>query len=110
MPISPAPLAGGYRAGNQVAEQLLDSTAPPLDQIVLRLLRRRRQIEALHRLGSRVVGELLEEIARYHGLRDDIDQRLARYAQLDPDALRAVGGDRFAPLPVHAVSGREWPQ
>jgi hypothetical protein len=31
---------------------------------------------------------------------------LARYAALDRDVLAAVGGDRFAPQPLHVVGGR----
>jgi hypothetical protein len=67
-------------------------------------LRRQRQIEAIHRLGARVIGKLLDEISRYHGIGDDIDRRLARYTRLpNLSLLRAVGGDRFPPVPLHAV-------
>ncbi len=101
---SPAPRAGGNRAGNRAGAQPLDSTASPSDQILCRL-RRQRQIEALHRFGARVVGELLDELARHHRIGRDIDQRLARYARLDPDVLSAVGNDRFPAGPVHSVAG-----
>jgi len=101
---NPVPRAGGNRAGYRVAEQQTDSTAPPPEQNLLRLLRRQREIEAVHRLGARVVGELLDEIARHHGIGDDIDSRLARYANIDPRVLWVVGGDHFAALPIHLVN------
>jgi hypothetical protein len=66
-------------------------------------LRRRRQVQAVHRLGSRTVGELLDEITRHHGIADDINRRLARYAAIDPEILRAFGGDRWPSAPVWIV-------
>jgi hypothetical protein len=61
--------------------------------------RRRRQIEAIHRLGPRVVGELLVEVADLA----DLDQQLTRYASLDGNAVRALGADRFPPNPLTKV-------
>ncbi len=70
-------------------------------------LRRRRQVDALHRLGARAVGELLDELRRHHpGIADDIDRRIARYAALDRRLLVAVGGDRWPAPPVHMVADR----
>jgi len=66
-------------------------------------LRRRRQIDAVHHLGPRVLGELLGEIGRHHGIEADIDHRLGRYASLDRDILRAVGGDRWPAAPIRAM-------
>ncbi len=60
-------------------------------------LRRQRQVETICWLGSRVVAELLDELARHHGIAADIDRRLARYAACDPVLLAATGGDRFPP-------------
>jgi hypothetical protein len=54
----------------------------------------------------RAVFELFDELARHHGIGDDIDRRLARYAALDPAVLAVVGGDRFAAAPLRAVGGR----
>jgi hypothetical protein len=65
-------------------------------------LRRRRQVERICRI-PRLVAELLDEIARHHGLVEDIDRRIAAYAGIDPDLLRQVGGDRFAPAPIRAI-------
>jgi hypothetical protein len=49
--------------------------------------------------------ELVDEIARHHGLGDDLDNRLERYAGLDPVLLAEVGGDRFPASPVRLVGG-----
>jgi len=59
-----------------------------------------RQIEHLHRLGPRPVGELLIEVAHATGQPDLIADRLQAYAALDPAVLRAVGADRFPPMPL----------
>jgi hypothetical protein len=100
---SPAPLAGGNRAGYRVAERDLDTTALVRHQSLVCRLRRQRQVERLCRT-PRLVDELLGEIARHHGIADDIARRIDRYAELGSDLLRAVGGDKFPPLPLHAVS------
>jgi hypothetical protein len=68
-----------------------------------RRLRRQRQVEAIPNLGTRVVFELLDELDRHHGLADDLDRRLAKYAVIDPAALGAAGGDRFPPPPIREV-------
>ena len=65
-------------------------------------VRRQRQVETICALGSRVVAELLDELARHHGIAADIDHRLARYAACDPVLLAATGGDRF-PTAIWAV-------
>jgi hypothetical protein len=62
-------------------------------------LRRQRAVVVIHRLGARAVFELLDELARHHGIGADLDHRLERYADLDIDLLRTLGGDRFAPTP-----------
>src|SRR4051812_46150715 len=64
----------------------------------LRRLRRQRAVECAHRLGARAVFELLDELARcYPEIADDLDRRLAAYAErLNPDLLQAIDGDRFS--------------
>jgi hypothetical protein len=59
----------------------------------------------VHRLGPRVLFELVDELDRVHGLGDDVDRRLERYARLDPRLLRALGGDRFPASPTRVVGG-----
>ena len=63
-------------------------------------LRRQRQIEHLHLLGPRAVGELLREVAED----DDLDRALEAYGCLTPDLLKALGGDQFPPAPIHGVT------
>ena len=54
-------------------------------------------VKHLHRLGPRPLAELLAEIATATGEPGLIADRLQAYAGLDPEILRAVGGDRFPP-------------
>jgi hypothetical protein len=70
-------------------------------------LRRQRQAEKLHRLGPRVLYELLEQLDRDHGLGADLDRQLERFAGLNRALLRALGGDRFAPLPLRLVGSSQ---
>jgi len=62
-----------------------------------------RQVERLHNLGPRVVAELLSEIAHRTGQSGLIADRLQAYAALDPELVRAVGGDRFPPMPLTVI-------
>ena|SRR5437762_5968669 len=68
-----------------------------------RRLRRQRHVEKLHRLGARVLFELVDELDRHHGLGDDLDQRLEAFAALDPGLLAALGADRFPAAPLRLV-------
>ena len=61
--------------------------------------KRQRQIEHLHRLGPRAVEELIREVAAGK----DVDTALAAYQRLTPGLLKALGGDRFPPLPMYEV-------
>src|SRR5438552_4756992 len=63
-------------------------------------LRRQRHVEQLHRLGARVLFELVDELDRHHGLGDDLDRRLERYAALDAELIAVVGADQFPALPT----------
>ena len=65
-------------------------------------LKFRRQVEHLQRLGARAVGELLAEVSAERGIRTVIDQKLSRYAELEPEVLETAGGD-FWPDPIHEV-------
>ena len=66
-------------------------------------LRFRRQVEHLHGLGPRVVGELLAEIGAERSIMTLIDRKIDTYASLDPKALKATGGDGFWPMPLRQV-------
>ena len=63
----------------------------------------RRKVELLHSLGPRVTAELLAEIAAERGIQTVIDQKLDRYAELDPEAIEATCADGFSPIPLHEV-------
>jgi hypothetical protein len=62
-----------------------------------------RSVDRLHGLGPRPVGGLLLELAAISGRREWLDQRLATYADLDPQVIRAFRADHFSPPPLHAV-------
>ncbi len=63
----------------------------------------RRKVERLHRLGRRATAELLAEITAERGIRTVVDQKLSRYAKLDPKALEVTGAKGFLPVPLHEV-------
>ena len=63
----------------------------------------RRQVLRLHRLGPRVVAELLAEIGAERGIQTVIDRKLYTYTELEPEALEVAGGDWFWPVPIHGV-------
>lgn len=66
-------------------------------------LRFRRQVERVHGLGPRVIAELLAEIGVERSIMPTIHEKLARYASIDPEALQALGADKFPPAPLHEV-------
>lgn len=68
----------------------------PLDQ-----MRFYRGAAHLHALGPRAVAELLMELAQSTGDAARILDHLARYRRLTPAVVRAAGGDRCPPRPVH---------
>ena len=70
---------------------------------VVASLKFRRQVEHLHRLGPRVVCELLAEIGAERSIQTLIDQKIDAYAALKPEALEATGGDGFWPAPLRKV-------
>src|SRR3954470_4277027 len=70
-----------------------------------RRLRRQRHVEKLHRLGARVLFELVDELDRHHGLGDDLDRRLEAYAGLDAELIAVVGADQFPPSPTLLIGG-----
>ncbi len=63
----------------------------------------RRQVVHVHRLGPRVLAEFLAEIAEERNIRVVVERKLDRFAELDPAALDATGGDQFWPAPLREV-------
>ena len=104
-----APHLPGSRPGSaaeieRALEQPLNTISADKSQALARL-RRQRHVEQIHRLGARVIFELVDELDRHHGLGDDLDQRLKCYAALDHRLLAAVGGDRFPASPLRVAGG-----
>ncbi len=66
-------------------------------------LRRHRQVEHLHVLGLRALGELLAEIGEQRGCWTFIDQRLTAYVELDPEVVRELDGNEFPRPPLYEV-------
>ncbi len=63
-----------------------------------------RDVGRLHALGARPTAELLREVGARIGCMTVIEALLARYADLDPGVVQALGGDRFPPAPIHVVN------
>ena len=62
-----------------------------------------RMVERVHALGPRVVSELLAEIAIATGEPGLIADHVEKYSRLDPAVLRAIGGDKFPPMPLELI-------
>ena len=103
-PLPPSLRLGGAAEIETGQEQPVNRDFLPKSQASARL-RRQRHVEQVHRLGARVIFELLNELDRVHGLGDDLDRWLERYARLDPDLLAALGADRFPAAPLRIVGG-----
>ena len=63
----------------------------------------RRKVERILALGSRPIIELLIEIGEQRLCRTYLEQRVQRYAEIDPEHLAALGGDRFPRPPLYEV-------
>jgi hypothetical protein len=63
-------------------------------------LRRQRLVLHLHRLGPSPLGHFLREVENGANIPDHLE----RYAKIDPAFVRALGGDRYAPV-LHVVDG-----
>ena len=94
--------ASEHNTGSDGLEHRIYAPFPTQSQEVVRR-QRQRLVELVHRLGPRVVYELIDHLDRDHGLGADLDRLLERFAGLDPEILRQVGGDRF--VSVHVVGG-----
>ena len=66
-------------------------------------LRRQRHVWKLYRLGPRVIDALLVEIGAERGITTIIERKIKRYAEIDPEALKATGGDEFWPVSIREV-------
>ena len=66
-------------------------------------LQYRRQVERVHALGARCLAEMLAELGVERAIMPAINEKLERYGSIDPQALQALGGDKFWPSPVREV-------
>ena len=101
---NPEPLAGGLGAIRLHVNHTVDNRRILRDQAA-RCLRRQHLARQVHALGDRVLFEFIDELDRAHDLGEDLDRRLERYAGLDAELLRALGGDCFPPAPLRAIGG-----
>ena len=62
-----------------------------------------RLIERVHALGVRPLAEMLAEIAVATGRPDIVADRVEAYARLDPEIVRAIGGDKFPPMALELI-------
>ena len=65
----------------------------------------RRQVDHLHRLGRRPLGEFLDALVEIDPASGrHIARLLDEYGTLHPDVLRIIGADRWQPLPIREVA------
>ncbi len=78
---------------------------PSADECVWRLAGPRFEcrMERLHCLGPRVIAEMLADIATAIGQPDLIADHVEKYADLDPEIVRALGADRFPAMPLTVI-------
>jgi hypothetical protein len=66
-----------------------------------------RNLDKLYPLGPRIFAEILGRLGETSFRMTEIEQVVAHFAALDPELLRALGGDRFPPRPdLRIVGGR----
>ena len=89
-PEYPSECGGFRRIGPVAAEVVAD-------------LRFRREVQRLHRRGDRVLAEAFAHLGAKHGIQTSVERTVEHYAEIDPEALEAAGGDDFWPAPIHGV-------
>jgi hypothetical protein len=109
----PGALAGATETGGNraYAGRRLDNALARLVQLPNAIADRqfRHAVERLHRLRPRPLYELLLQLGADQLIRAEIKRRVERYAALDPEILRATGGDQFPAVPLLLVPER-WPR
>ena len=95
------------RLKSSQAKVLSCAGSPPRARTAeLSRLRRQRYARRIWPLGERVEFELVEHLITAFDLDEDaVDRVLDRFAGLDADVLRALGGDRLSASPIRPVRG-----
>jgi hypothetical protein len=86
-----------------------NSSAPKHNLIELReqatrRQRRQRMAEIVWRLGARAFFEFIDELDRHFDI-PDLDRRLEKYANANPELVALLGGARFPSGPTRLVGG-----
>lgn len=71
---------------------------------VVENVRFRRNVDAIHQKGPRLIYELLKEIGAHSRSQGFINQRAEVYAGISGDALDVTDGRDLPPTPLHPVS------
>lgn len=93
--------SGDLETSSFSGEDLPDS-APAQKYQAQNRLRRQRLVEHLHRLGPAPLAHFLREVENGADIADHLDA----YARINPEFVRALGGDRFAPSLWEIDGGR----
>ena len=62
-----------------------------------------RKVERFHRLGPRVLAEMLAELGAERSIMTIIDRKIDTYNEINSGTLKATGADQFWPAPLHPV-------
>ena len=81
----------------------VDPIANGVDTPALRDLRFRRHVELLHRRGPRALLEFLTAVGVERSITKFLEDEISAFADLDPDALAALGARDLPPVPLHEV-------
>ena len=78
---------------------------PPSDEppVHIRDHRLQRDVDLLHRRGPRTLLEFLTAVGVERGITTFFEDEISAFADLDPDALAALGARDLPPVPLHEV-------
>ena len=76
---------------------------PPPEPPHARDLKLRRDVERLHYLPARVTFEFLTAVGVERSIAIFLEDEISAFADLDPDALAALGARDLPPVPLHEV-------
>jgi hypothetical protein len=105
---SAPPWRGGGRSISNTGEELSNSALEGARQANAGLWRRQGLVKRLHEVaGVRGFLELVEGLFRDGKVDEaELDERLSRFARLDPQILDILGANRLPNGPIRVVGGR----